>query len=352
MKTIKTIRLTKTEGSADKEYRIHLNEVSQDQFMVTYQNGRRNGTLQGGNKTKEPVSLADAQKVYNKILKEKTSDGYLVDGESAPSEYVSKAKDKTATLVQLLKEIKDSVDLLEFMNNDKFVLQEKKDGERRTVNKTTTEISGGNKKGETVDLPKSIVTSLKDHQDIELDAEVIGETLYVFDILRYNGKDLRKQPYSKRLELLESLSFGKSIQKIFTAKTKQEKKAFFDKLKSENAEGVVLKDITGTYSVGRDASTAYKFKFYKTATVKVSGNTKGKRSVQMSVKVKNEFVDVGAVTIPPNKEIPEINSFIEVRYLYAYKGGSLFQPTFLFLRNDADESDAVVEQLSYKQGQE
>jgi bifunctional non-homologous end joining protein LigD len=352
MKTIQTIRLTKTEGSADKEYRIHLHEVSTDQYMVAYQNGRRNGTLQGGNKTKEPVTLADAQMIYNKVLKEKTADGYIVDGATAPSEYVSTPKEKSATLVQLLKEIKNSVDLIAFINNDNFVLQEKKDGERRTVNKTKNAVAGGNKKGEPVDLPKCIVSALTNHKDIVLDAEIIGETLYVFDILRYDGKDLKKQPYSKRLELLESLEFGNSIKKVATAKTKKEKKSQFDKFKEENAEGVVLKDITGTYSVGRDASTAYKFKFYKTATVKVSGNTKGKRSIQMAVKVKNEFVDVGAVTIPPNKEIPEINSFIEVRYLYAYKGGSLFQPTFLFLRNDADDSDAVVEQLSYKQGQE
>jgi len=37
-----------------------------------------------------------------------------------------------------------------------------------------------------------------------------------------------------------------------------------------------------------------------------------------------------------------------VRYLYAYEGGSLFQPTYLGQRADLEAGDCVKSQLKYK----
>ena len=60
-------------------------------------------------------------------------------------------------------------------------------------------------------------------------------------------------------------------------------------------------------------------------------------------------VPVGNVTIPPNKEVPPLNALVEVRYLYAYKGGSLYQPTYIMDRSDElDREECVISQLSYK----
>ena len=81
-----------------------------------------------------------------------------------------------------------------------------------------------------------------------------------------------------------------------------------------------------------------------------------KRSVGMALllwprknQVLTERVFVGNVTIPSNKEVPAINSIIEVRYLYAYKGGSLYQPTYLGVRDDIGVDDCLISQLKYKQ---
>jgi bifunctional non-homologous end joining protein LigD len=38
------------------------------------------------------------------------------------------------------------------------------------------------------------------------------------------------------------------------------------------------------------------------------------------------FVEIGNVTIPANVRIPAAGSLVEVRYLYAYPGGSQYQP--------------------------
>ncbi|WP_167365759.1 hypothetical protein [Pseudomonas saponiphila] len=40
------------------------------------------------------------------------------------------------------------------------------------------------------------------------------------------------------------------------------------------------------------------------------------------------LVSVGNCTVPANKSTPAIGSLVEIRYLYAHKGGSLFQPVF------------------------
>ena len=47
-------------------------------------------------------------------------------------------------------------------------------------------------------------------------------------------------------------------------------------------------------------------------------------------------------------DIVEERAIIEVRYLYAYKGGSLYQPTFLDVRTDIDEQECLLSQLKYK----
>ena len=62
-----------------------------------------------------------------------------------------------------------------------------------------------------------------------------------------------------------------------------------------------------------------------------------------------EEIGIGNVTISVNKEIPPVGAIIEVRYLYAYKGGSLYQPTFLEVRTDIPKEECVIGQLKYKQ---
>jgi bifunctional non-homologous end joining protein LigD len=60
---------------------------------------------------------------------------------------------------------------------------------------------------------------------------------------------------------------------------------------------------------------------------------------------------VGNVTIPPNKDVPAVGSVIEVRYLYAYEGGSLYQPTYKGVRDDVDTEECRMNQLIYKKEQ-
>ena len=345
----KSIRLTFTEGSSDKEYNAQVVEDGEG-YQVHFQYGRRNGTLQSGSKTSAPVDLASAEKIYDKMVKEKTSKGYQVDGGANASTYQPVAKEAAGTIPQLLNPVDES-ELSNLISDSSFLFQKKYDGERRLAFKSGDDCHGGNRKGQKVSLPSEVVDSLANESDIELDGEIIGKTLHVFDLLKHNGKDYKSLPLSKRLLALNEISFGPNVIIAPSATSTKDKKELLAKLQEAGAEGIVAKDVTAKYNSSRPASggSALKYKFYKTATVKVTALTKGKRSVQVSVLDGKSFVDVGAVTIPPNYEVPAAGELVEVRYLYAYKGGCLYQPTYLGVRKDLDESEAVASQLEYKQ---
>lgn len=60
---------------------------------------------------------------------------------------------------------------------------------------------------------------------------------------------------------------------------------------------------------------------------------------------------VGDVAIPVNRDVPAVGTVVEVRYLYAFKPGQLYQPVYLSVRGDIREgrvrrvTDEVQEQL-------
>jgi bifunctional non-homologous end joining protein LigD len=46
--------------------------------------------------------------------------------------------------------------------------------------------------------------------------------------------------------------------------------------------------------------------------------------------------------------VPVTGQIIEVRYLYAYPGGSLYQPVYLGRRDDLEREDCNLRQLKYR----
>ncbi|MCK6473792.1 MAG: hypothetical protein L6R28_18880, partial [Planctomycetes bacterium] len=74
----------------------------------------------------------------------------------------------------------------------------------------------------------------------------------------------------------------------------------------------------------------------------------GKRSVGLEVLDGKKRVHVGNVTIPGKQPIPKAGQIVETKYLYAYPGGSLYQPVYLGVRKDILASDCVIAQLKYR----
>ncbi|OKH33459.1 hypothetical protein NIES2119_23060 [[Phormidium ambiguum] IAM M-71] len=76
MQLIKRTTLHFQEGTSDKVYEVDLCLVGSDRYVVNFRYGRRGATLKEGVKTEQPVTLAQAEKVFEKLVSEKTKKGY------------------------------------------------------------------------------------------------------------------------------------------------------------------------------------------------------------------------------------------------------------------------------------
>ena len=336
------------QGSSDKVYNASLEEVGNKRFVVNFAYGRRGATLTTGTKTKTPADYASAKKIYDKLVKSKTSKGYT-PGEEGPQYVHTDADTKdTGVQCQLLNFIEESR-VAQFIQDDDWWAQEKHDGKRMLLRKADA-LTAINRKGLSVGAPDTILTSAGNADQMYLvDGEAVGETLFVFDLLEIQETDLRSQAYAQRLSHLEELGLSGSIVLVETAKTQEAKQQLYERLRTSGGEGIVFKKHSATYTAGRPNSggNQVKFKFYATASVLVTKRNK-KSSVAVAVVSGKDRVGVGNVTIPPNKDVPAVNAIIEVRYLYAYQGGSLYQPTYIGVRDDLSLEDCAISQLKYK----
>ena len=80
MKLVRQTKLFFKEGSSDKVYEVDLCEIGGN-YVVNFRYGRAGTELKEGVKTASPVSQTEAEKVFNKLVEEKTKKGYKVSGE-------------------------------------------------------------------------------------------------------------------------------------------------------------------------------------------------------------------------------------------------------------------------------
>ena len=352
------VSLRYTDGSSDKVYHAQL--APQDGgFVVNVQYGRRGGTLQTGTKTFAPVSYDQAKKVYDKLIASKRSKGYTDGEDGTPYQGSALAGQQSGLVPQLLNAI-DETTVKAMGADDAWFLQEKIDGVRCMVRCDIGTVEGSNRKGLVLPLPAPVVdsiTALVDGGQAVLDGELVGDVYHVFDLLELNGGNLRPYGAEERYCRLAAL-FGDddddpNVTLVVAFTTSAGKQEAFSRLKAERAEGVVFKRKDSPYVPGRPHSggNQLKCKFKASATVHVDGQNPGKRSVMMSVRT-GDFgarVAVGNVSIPVNDDIPEAGTCVEVEYLYAYPGGSLFQPVYKGPREDKDQADHE-RTLKFKQG--
>lgn len=62
------------EGRSDKVYHVQLDQTDSG-FVVNFQFGRRNNTLQSGTKTPAPVPSEKAKSIYDRLVAEKKGKG-------------------------------------------------------------------------------------------------------------------------------------------------------------------------------------------------------------------------------------------------------------------------------------
>lgn len=347
---LSNITLYYREGSSDKVYQCQI-EPAGERFTVNFAYGRRGSTLNTGTKTNVPVDFDSAQRIFDKLVKEKKSKGYT-EGESG-TPYQHSDKQISGILPQLLNPITES-QVLDLMNDDQWCMQEKHDGRRLIIQKKGRNITGINKKGNTIGLPFPVFEAVRDFEsDVTIDGESIGDTLVAFDLLELDGVDIRSWPYRERLAALMNLLFSvqqRVIKLVHTAFTTEQKLSMLNELRDGKREGIVFKQVFSRYTSGRpnNGGNQLKHKFIATLSALVS-KINQQRSIGISLLGKNGWQTAGNVTIPPNHQIPGVGSVVEVRYLYAHRGSDVvFQPVYLGKRDDVDSRECTVAQLKYK----
>jgi len=362
-----SISLSFREGSSDKVYNASL--IQKDSgWLVNFAYGRRGKPLKHGTKTAAPLPYDQAKRAYDKLVGEKTSKGYTSDPSGSPFVASEVAQLRTGWLPQLLNPIEPS-DVAQALlrANGELGVQIKYDGERRIVIVSQTEIYGSNRRGLRVPLLPEIqneLAYLRDTLDIELlvlDAEDMGTALVIFDVLAYND-DLRNASFRGRADYLVNLEESNRSSRLLLAhptylRRTDEILALVKAAEDGNEEGVVLRDPNAPYEVGRPNSwgPCLKIKFYATATCMVESVHPTKRSIALEMTdVKQQpgswyKVQVGNCTIPPNYEMPAAGDLVEIKYLYTYRGGSLYQPQYKGVRTDLELEDACISQLKFKE---
>lgn len=339
------------QGSSDKVYQVSIERKGR-KFVVNFAYGRRGAHLQTGTKTLQSVDYDAAKTVYDKLVKEKKAKGYISGMNGVAYQNTDKQKQATGIHCQLLNPIEQS-DLSRFIREPAYWMQEKLDGRRLLIQKQENIITGINKFGLSVAIAETLAkAAMVFRDDFIIDGEVIGDVLYAFDALSLNGKSVTEQAYTDRyLHLINLLASGqqrhiKFVESAYMPKQKQE---MLDRLKAEGKEGVVFKHLNAQYTPGRPASgvSQFKFKFCESASF-IVGKVNAKHSVSLELFDGTELVSVGNCTIQTNKEIPKPGDVVEVRYLYAFRGGCVFQPVFLGKRDDVKPEECSVDQLKFK----
>jgi bifunctional non-homologous end joining protein LigD len=347
---LENVTLYYREGSSDKVYQCAIEQAG-ERFVVNFAYGRRGATLNTGTKTNVPVDYEDAKRIFDKLVKEKTTKGYTPGEDGTP--YKLSDSQPSGILPQLLNSIEESR-TLNLMEDENWCAQEKFDGRRLIVRKEGAAINGINKKGNLVGLPEPLFQVIQQYGgDLVIDGESIGDNYYAFDLLNLDGVDIRSWPYRERLAALMNLLFGiqqRVIKFVETAFTPAQKIGLLDKLRKGRKEGIVFKQLHSQYTVGRPNSggSHLKHKFVATLSAVVA-KVNRQRSVELQLIGPNGWVSCGNVTIPANHKIPSTGQVVEVRYLYAFReSGVLFQPVYLGPRDDVDDTECLASQLKFK----
>ena len=392
-KIIKSASYHYQDSRSDKVYHFQIVDNGDGSYTVPFQYGRRGSTLATGMKTTAPVTLTNAQNIFDKLHIERLKKSYKLVGSNGNSNYGSDSEVGTPATIgstpyttaiasieerqtdivcQLLNSIDES-ELESLFKDDNYVAQEKHDGKRITLCGNTMEIKGINRKALICGIPetftKSMQAILDDNKcdkamaafglakapDFIIDGEAIGDDFYAFDIRqKTEGERIENTPYLARFavlqNLLSKLGTPTNSKLVPLAIGEENKRFLYDSVKTRRGEGIVFKRVDAPYTSGRPnkGGTQLKFKFVQEATCQVLSVSQTKRS--FAVGVNDEIGSqraVGNVTIPANKPFPKVGDFVEVRYLYILKGGSLYQPFFKGIRDDKTTAD-TYDSLKFK----
>lgn len=199
-----------------------------------------------------------------------------------------------------------------------------------------------------------------DHHRPELESQI---TYVVFDMLAYDGRDMRSLPMKDRRAILDSSFEAAGIfdsaaimrSPQFTTSTEA-----YDELVANGFEGAIVKDPTAAYASGKRGYGWFKMKATETADVVVMGTKdgKGKFTGQIGALVFGQYDDTGnlveqgscsgmddAQRAKFTRELEAgtlLGTVIEIAHMGAMPTGGLRHPQFKRVRTDKDARTVTI----------
>jgi bifunctional non-homologous end joining protein LigD len=361
VKETETIELYFRQGSSDKVYHLQLESV-EEQWSVNAQWGRRGSALQSDTKVSS-VAYAEAKRVYDRIIREKTGKGYCIaqattNGNTPISVGLPSVKEHSGHAPELLTPIEEP-EALQFVQDASWWFQQKFDGRRLAVQKTDGQYSGINKLGQLIPIDSRLTKCLESvrAQTFLVDGEITDSQFHLWDLLDIDGTDLRIQPYEIRYARLGLVFRGvdEALRVCETAMTPKAKRAFVKVMHQSRAEGFVCKNRNAAYAGGR-AGQHFKCKFVTTSSFIVGPKpaakaADGHRSIGLYLVDEDRQRFMGTVGVPDCYALPRDGQIVEIRYLYCHPGpdGKVIQAKYFGkIRGDVALGDCSVNQLKLK----
>lgn len=264
-----------------------------------------------------------------------------------------------------------------YIDDDNWAMQQKVDGMRAQLVANHGDLwirSGGGgpiKSTTATPVAEMIVTWARhagldrDDLDLIIDGEIIAKggvgTWNIFDIAHHRDGDDQlldeNEPFIARINhlrtLMGELPSEDWIRVLPTASTPDEKLRLWSQIEAANVEGAVVKRKDALYEW--DTRTDNMLKVKRTHTIdcvvleRGPGNGRNGEGnwLRLGLNKKNgSLYEVGRCSTI-GKPHAEPGDVVEVKYLYAGKGGRLVQPTHLRTRDDKYPNECTTAQLQF-----
>lgn len=187
------------------------------------------------------------------------------------------------------------------------------------------------------------------------DGEVVGRTLWLFDMLAAGDFHDESAPFMVRYDNLQTVLDvlnppEEHVQLLGVAKTSDEKNALHLSALEDGKEGIILRDCKGEYEPGKRSTLLIKHKFLNEADCIVSEvGVGGKESVSLVVYDKDgKTVQVGSASTIGKTPTPKVGDVWEVRFLYVVEPNhpKMVQPRLMRIRKDKTADECFIEQFA------
>lgn len=236
-----------------------------------------------------------------------------------------------------------------FVTDDRYILEQKVDGDRVLLDTTSGTLVARTRDGRR--YTKGLPTAVRNHglpDGIVIDGELVGTTYWAFDLPvtpLVTGQPMQLHVRRLALEALQEAGLLGPIRVVPQARTMDEKMSLARVALTEGYEGLMAKRVDSVYVPGGRTLDWMKIKFTKTADVVVMPKKKedGHNSVALGVHRDGLLVEIGHSSLngKEKREAIAIGDVLEVRYLYVGANGRLFQPTILRKRTDKSPEDCT-----------